>query len=92
VLPTTTCAQATPFICTVGSASAVTVVGVAADGVGGAESACAEPGARMPSIPTTSRALTAPERKRAGALDHDVIAEIPVPACPRGRPPVYYWE
>ena len=42
VLPTVTWAQATPSICTVGSASAVTVAGVPA---GGAESARAGPAA-----------------------------------------------
>ncbi|MEZ5248708.1 MAG: hypothetical protein R2713_05655 [Ilumatobacteraceae bacterium] len=40
MLPTTSCVQATPSICTVGSASAVTVTGVAGSaGFAGAESA-----------------------------------------------------
>src|SRR5688500_6246789 len=62
VSSTTACDQATPSIWTVGSESAVTVVGVSGSaGFSGAESARATPGASTPPrTPPTTAALATP--------------------------------
>ncbi|OMQ16486.1 hypothetical protein A7K94_0202180 [Modestobacter sp. VKM Ac-2676] len=78
MLPTTTCDQATPLIWTVGSASAVTVVGVAAEGAGGAESARAAAGVSSASAPATSRMLSPAESVRS-VVERVVIGRSLVP-------------
>ena len=82
VLPTTTCDQTTPLICTVGSASAVTVAGVAGFlGSSGAESAWAVAGPRRPSAPPANSRLNPPAMHRLATP-----AMRPVTAVPRFDP------
>src|SRR3712207_8776508 len=87
VLPTTTCAQATPLICTVGSGSAVTVTGVAGfAGSSGAESAWAALGARTASPPASRSMLTSPARSLLSAavdleyMDSPVVSPVVRPS------------
>jgi hypothetical protein len=78
VVPTTTCDQTTPSICTVGRASAVTVAGVPGSaGSSGAESARAVPVRAPPAAPPTSRQLSTPATSARAIAD--VRTDIRVP-------------
>src|SRR3712207_1127767 len=87
VLPTTTCAHATPLICAVGSGSAVTVTGVVGfAGSSGAESARATLGARTARPPASRSVLTSPARSLLSAAVDLECMGVP-PSCPRRPSP-----
>src|SRR3954447_439098 len=70
VLPTVTIDHTTPLTCTVGSASALTVSGLAGDVGVGMVSARA-PGASRASTPATRRKISAPDSVLMDAVDDD---------------------